>query len=471
MSVAKQTAGTIAARLDRLPTSHWHRKILWILGLGVLCDTLDLYVAGALLAALVASGWSNAQLNGWFISATMAGAFIGSLLTGHIGDTFGRKKSLLINLLIFGLASIASAFVTNMMQLIVLRGIVGVGLGAQLPATYGSMAEYFPVKSRGHYSGLVALIANVAPPICTVLGLLIIPTLGWRVLIGAIGVFAIAIWIVQIRYMDESPRWLASKGLFDEADAIVAKVEREVERAEGTPLIAIEQAAEPEAPQNAGFALLLQGAWLRRTIALTAGLVGMNVAIYTIVNWVPTIFVNSGLTIATSLGMTTVMLLGAPCGVWVCAKFADRVPRKPTMVALLVAISALSYLYSLQRNGAIIMAFGFVLITVLYAYSVLVCAVYVGEVFPTELRLRGVGLSNAFGRIAAVVTPPMIAWILTKYGVTAVFSFVSAVLILSAVLVATYGIETGNRSLEDINSGCGLDDDGRAFNVPVCGQR
>jgi putative MFS transporter len=454
-SESKQTIRTITARLDRLPTDKWHIKILWILGLGVLCDTLDMYMGGAILAALVASDWSNNTLNGWFISATMLGAFIGSLTTGYIGDKFGRKKCLLINLLIFGLASIAAAFSTNMMQLIVLRGIIGIGLGAQLPATYGSMAEYFPPKCRGRYSGFVGLIANFAPPLCTVLALVIIPHFGWRVLLGGVGAIGLIIWVVQVKFMPESPRWLASKGLIDKADEILTKVEKDIEARRGIKLSKIDQTelGVEDVPKtvNLGYLDLFKGQLLHRTIAITSGLVGMNVAIYTMVNWIPTIFVNNGLSVTKSLGMTTVMLIGAPFGVFLCSMFADKVPRKKTMVVLLFAVGIIGYIYSLQRSQALIMIIGFILMTVLYFYSVLVCAVYVGEVFPTEARLRGVGFANAIGRVASFITPPIIAVILTKYGVVSVFVAIFALLAVVAVFIAIFGVETRNKSLEEIN--------------------
>ena len=65
---------------------------------------LDIYAGSSILAVLVADGWSNNTMNGWFISATMGGMFLGAMLAGYIGDKFGRRKSFLLNYLIFGLA-------------------------------------------------------------------------------------------------------------------------------------------------------------------------------------------------------------------------------------------------------------------------------------------------------------------------------------------------------------------------------
>ena len=210
-----KTVGTIAARMDRLPASKWHKKIIAILGAGVLCDTLDIYAGSSILAVLIADGWSNNVLNGAFISATSGGMLVGALLAGVVGDKFGRRKAFLFNFLIFGLASIFSAFVVNMTQLIVLRGIMGFGLGAQQAAATGTLPEFFQPQYRGRYSGLVGFIGNVAPPIAMLFSLLIIPIFGWRVLFAGIGICALLVWVAVFRYMPESPRWCASQGLID----------------------------------------------------------------------------------------------------------------------------------------------------------------------------------------------------------------------------------------------------------------
>ncbi|MDR3588698.1 MAG: MFS transporter [Negativicutes bacterium] len=449
--MSTQSIGTIAARLDRLPASRWHNKILWLLGLGILADCLDLYLGGSVLAALVASGWSNNELNGYFISGTMAGFLVGALIAGSVGDKLGRKKALTYNLIFFGTSSIAAAFATDMWTLIWLRSIMGMGLGAQFVATYGTFGEFLPPLSRGKYASLVALIGNVGPPVATVIAMLVLPLFGWRPLFFGVGVFAFVVLILQNLYLVESPRWLACKGLIDQADKIVTQAEKEIEAQRGIKLPPVEITGPPEECVNLPYMAIFKGQLLYRTIALTAGLCGVNVAIYTMVNWIPTIFVQAGLTVTKSLAMTTVILLGAPFGMWVCSLVVDNVPRKGAMVFILLAMSVVGYIYALQRAEFLIMSVGFVLITLLYFYVSLVCSVYAGEIFPTEARLRGVGFANGVSRLSAVVTPPVIALILTHYGPVAVFLTVSAILVLIAGVIAVFGVETRHKTLEEIN--------------------
>jgi len=169
-----------AARLDRLPISKFHGKILWLIGLGMFFDTFDIYLAGAVLGALVKSGWSNVNLNATFISATFLGLVLGSWMSGFVGDHFGRKFSYQFNLLIYGLGSLACAFAPNMTFLIIMRGITGVGLGAEVVTGYATLSEFVPPSNRGKWQAYLALITNSGLAGAGVLGYLIIPNLGWR---------------------------------------------------------------------------------------------------------------------------------------------------------------------------------------------------------------------------------------------------------------------------------------------------
>lgn len=449
--MAMQTLGTIAARMDRLPASKWHKRIIAILGAGVLCDTLDIYAGSSILAVLIADGWSNNALNGAFISATSGGMLIGALLAGIVGDRFGRRKAFLFNFLIFGLASIFSAFVVNMTQLIILRGIMGFGLGAQQAAATGTLPEFFQPQHRGRYSGIVGFIGNVAPPIAMLFSLLIIPVFGWRVLFAGIGVCALLVWFAVFKYMPESPRWCASQGLIDKADKLVTKIEQEVEREKNIKLEPVVSEIIEEKPRKVPYAYIFSKKIIRRTITLSAALIGMNVAIYTIVNWIPTIFVSEGISITKSFAMSVVIMVGAPVGALLVPIFADKLPRRKTLSAMAFAIGVLGYVYSLQRIDFMIMSVGFLMIVLLYFYSVTTMFVYSGEIFPTEARLRGVGFSSGLGRFVSVFTPILIAWLLTEVGATAVFLFIFAMMTLIAIIIAIFGVETRNKSLEAIN--------------------
>ena len=140
------------ARLDRLPISKFHRRILTLISIGMFFDGYDVYVAASVLGATLHSGFSTLAQNAQFVSVTFMGMMLGSFLTGFLGDRFGRRFTYQANLIIFGLASIASAFAPNMPTLILLRGVMGIGLGAELVAEQVAHA----LDARGNHRGVDA---------------------------------------------------------------------------------------------------------------------------------------------------------------------------------------------------------------------------------------------------------------------------------------------------------------------------
>src|SRR5689334_10381515 len=152
------------ARLDRLPVSSFHYRIFWLVGAGMFFDGYDLYVAGSVLAATISTKFSTLPQNLQFISLTFVGMTIGALITGFLGDWLGRRFTYQINLLIFGLASLAAAFAQDMEQLIICRFVQGLGLGAEIVVGYSTLTEFVPPGSRGRWLSFMALLVVAGFP-------------------------------------------------------------------------------------------------------------------------------------------------------------------------------------------------------------------------------------------------------------------------------------------------------------------
>ena len=166
------------ARLDRLPISSFHYRIFWLVGAGMFFDGYDLYVAGGVLFGddadqILDAGRKISQ----FVSLTFLGMTIGSLITGFVGDKFGRRFTYQVNLLIFGLASLAAAFAQDMTQLIVCRFIQGLGLGAEIVVGYSTLTEFVPPATRGRWLAFMAFLTVCGFPVTAILSRLIIPNM------------------------------------------------------------------------------------------------------------------------------------------------------------------------------------------------------------------------------------------------------------------------------------------------------
>jgi putative MFS transporter len=137
---------SIGYRLDRLPLSRFHWRLLGLVAAGMFFDSFDIYIAGAVLAALIHSGESTLQLNAGFVSATFIGMMAGAWLSGLLGDRFGRRFSYQFNLGVYGFASIAAALSPNIYWLIFFRLVMGLGMGPEIVVGYGTLSEFIPAS-------------------------------------------------------------------------------------------------------------------------------------------------------------------------------------------------------------------------------------------------------------------------------------------------------------------------------------
>ncbi len=147
------TSVNAGSRLDRLPIGPFHRRIMFLIGIGMFFDGFDIYLAGTVLGVTLKTGFSTLPQNAMFISATFVGMMLGSFATGFLGDRYGRRFTYQFNLLVFGLASLAAAFAPNMAILIACRFVMGFGLGAENVVGYSTMTEFVPAKTRGKWLG------------------------------------------------------------------------------------------------------------------------------------------------------------------------------------------------------------------------------------------------------------------------------------------------------------------------------
>jgi putative MFS transporter len=437
------------ARLDRLPMSAFHRRIMWLIGIGMFFDGFDIYVASTVLGATLHSKFSTLPQNALFVSMTFLGMTIGSFATGFLGDRFGRRFTYQANLMIFGLASLASAFSPNMAFLIACRFVMGIGLGAENVVGYSTLTEFVPPKARGRQQGIMAVFVVTGLPVSALAGFALVPLFGWRVMFILGGLGSIAVWYAR-KKLPESPRWLAATGRDQEAETLLQTIETEV-TAEKGPLPAPSSA--PTRTFSRAFGSMFSPELLPRLLVGCLLLIVINTLIYGFITWLPTFFVKQGMTITKSLGFTLVMALGAPIGSGIGALTADHWGRKNTIIAASALAIVFGAVYPFVAQPALVMLMGFLLTVPIYVLVALLFGIYVPELFPTEIRLRASGLCNTFGRAATIATPYVVVALFSNYGVTGVLALMISLLLLQIVAVAAWGIEPKGRGLEDVAAG------------------
>ncbi len=343
------------ARLDRLPISSFHRRIMWLIGIGMFFDGFDIYVAATVLGATLHSGFSTMHQNAEFISVTFVGMMLGAFLTGFLGDRYGRRFTYQANLAIFGIASIAAAFAPSMRVLILLRFVMGVGLGAENVVGYATMTEFVPPQTRGKWLGWISVFVVSGSPVTALLGTLIIPRFGWRAMFALGGLGAMVVWYLR-KALPESPRWLESVGRTEEADAILCAAEREASR---DHTLLPPPAPSPPFVHTRGLGSLLGPVLLPRMIVGAITLIVVNTLVFGFVTWLPTFFVREGFSIASSLGYSLVISLGAPLGSALGALTADSWGRKPSIVGASLLTIVIGSIYAFTKHPAVLQMVGF----------------------------------------------------------------------------------------------------------------
>ena len=444
-----QTANA-GGRLDRLPVARFHYRMLGLIGGGMFLDAFDIYLQAGVLAALLAAGWSTPALNANFVSVTFAGMVIGAWFAGVAGDRYGRRFSYQFNLLVFGLASLAGAAAPSMGWLIGARFCMGIGMGAEIVVGYVAITELLPPASRGRWASALAVITNSSLFASALVARAVIPNFGWRWMFILVGIGALFVWFLR-KNMPESPRWLETQGRIPEADAVLQQIETEVQRTTGRPLppaAIIDAGAQGKAPLR----VLFSPGIVSRTITGSVILIALNSALYGFLAFLPSFMVRQGVTIASSLNYATLMSLGGPVGALLGMALADRVGRKSCILVFSLASIICGITYPLLTDPVLVTLDGFAMVTSLYVLVAVAWSMYVPELFPTAIRMRGAGFCNTLGRGFTILAPQVGALLYNAFGLAGVVGYVVALLVLQVVVVMLLGIETRGRSLEALSS-------------------
>ncbi|HZL61353.1 MAG TPA: MFS transporter [Pseudolabrys sp.] len=441
------SAVNAGARLDRLPISSFHYRIFWLVGAGMFFDGYDLYVAGGVLASAIQTKFSTVPQNLQFLSLTFVGMTLGALITGFVGDKFGRRFTYQINLLIFGLASLAAAFAQDMGQLIICRFVQGLGLGAEIVVGYSTLTEFVPPKTRGRWLSFMAFLVVAGFPATALLSYLIIPSFGWRPMFIIAGIGSLIVWYLRKR-LPESPRWLESKGRTAEAEALMQSIEKESAGAGALPPPVI-PAAVPQLTASA----MLKPPILQRMIVGSWVLITINTLIFGFVIFLPQFFLRQGLTITASLAYTLVLSVASLLGCALGAFLSDFIGRRWSIIGASIVTIVSGYIYArfnAASDPATVLSVGFILIVAIYVQTAILFGVYTPELFPTEIRLRANGICNTFGRGATVISPFIVGALMASYQLPGVVWLMIGLVVIQIVAIYFWGVEPARRSLEGL---------------------
>jgi putative MFS transporter len=442
----------IADRIDRLPSTPMLKKILFLTGIGWMFDAMDQGMVAGVMAAIGADWGLTAGQIGMLGSSGMLGMILGAALSGMAADKWGRRTVIMSTLIIYGIASGLSGFAMNYPMLLVLRFCTGFGLGGELPAASTLISEYSPKKIRGRNVIILESFWAWGWILAALVAYLMIPVYGWRIAfwVGAVP----ALFAAYLRKtVPESPRYLETAGKSEKADRLVRAME---DQAGLTPYESKSDKSkqDKEMRKRVSLAELWSKKYIRSTVVLWIIWIGINFGYYGFVLWTPSLLMAQGFAMVKSFEFTLIMCLAQLPGYFSAAYLVEKIGRKKVLAIYFAGTAVAAWLFGHADSMTQILIYG----CLLYFFSLGAwgCVyAYTPEVYPTAARGSGCGWAAAFGRIGAFIAPLVVPMIYRTYGEKTgyvyIFTLLTAVFAIVAIVVAILGKETMGKSLEEIS--------------------
>jgi AAHS family 4-hydroxybenzoate transporter-like MFS transporter len=366
----------------------------------------------------------------WVITASTVGMCVGAMSLGTFGDRIGRKKTILLALALFGVFSLAGAFAQSLEQIVILRFLIGLGMGGATPALLALTAEYSPKSRRGTFMTLVLLGLPGGALLGGLMAAAWLPVMGWRGIFLAGGVLPLAMVLVCSKILSESPIFLAAKGT-SAADAQARQIMASISGSPVSPDAVL--ATNDKMQERSSVAALFSAKYRMVTIAVFATYLLNWIAWFLLLLWMPTALKMLGLA-GSQAAMGTVTVNGAfilfaiPLSI-----ILPKVnPRKLLLVMFAAGIVIALGLGLAGSNFALV----FVLIG-LAGFGIggqqLALNYLIANAYPTQLRATATGWGIGIGRLGSIVGSALGGLILTGLGVSGYFMALAVPLVLAGL--------------------------------------
>jgi MFS family permease len=460
----------VPARMDRLPWARFHWMVVIGLGTVWILDGLEVTIVGSIAARLTSESSGLALGESQVLTAGsiyVAGACLGALFFGQLTDRFGRKRLFLLTLLVYLIATVATAFAESALYFYACRFVTGAGIGGEYAAINSAIDELIPARVRGRVDLIIngsywlGAAAGAVAAIFLLDTSLFAADLGWRLAFGLGAVFALAILLVR-RHVPESPRWLFIHGREDEAERIVEQIEDEVRESTGAELEEPGDAITVRQRKTISFKTIASVAFKRypKRTALGFALFVGQAFIYNAVTFGLGTFLVSfyGISDAKVPFYIVLFAISNFLGPLLLGRLFDTVGRKPmiagTYIGSAVILAVLTFLFVGDTLGT--WGFMALLLATFFLASAGASAAYltVSEIFPMETRALAIAFFYAIGTAVGGITGPYLFGKMIESGeksqVAIAFYIGAAIMAIGGIVELFLGVRAEQESLEDI---------------------
>ncbi|MED3482072.1 MFS transporter [Bacillus toyonensis] len=389
------------------------RKLLGIAGLGWLFDAMDVGMLSFVMVALQKDWGLSTQEMGWIGSINSIGMAVGALLFGILSDKIGRKSVFIITLLLFSIGSGLTALTTTLAMFLVLRFLIGMGLGGELPVASTLVSESVEAHERGKIVVLLESFWAGGWLIAALISYFVIPKYGWEV---AMVLSAVpALYALYLRWnLPDSPRF--------------EKVGKR-----------------PSVIEN--IKSVWSGEYRKATIMLWILWFCVVFSYYGMFLWLPSVMVLKGFSLIKSFQYVLIMTLAQLPGYFTAAWFIERLGRKFVLVTYLIGTACSAYLFGVADSLTVLIVAGMLLSFFnLGAWGALYA--YTPEQYPTAIRGTGAGMAAAFGRIGGIIGPLLVGYLVAaQASLSLIFTIFCGSILIGALAVVILGQETKQREL------------------------
>jgi len=391
----------IVELIDRSALSSLQKRVLALcLGLAIL-DGVDAQLIGFVIPAM-SEDWRIEPASFGLALALSTGAMVvGSLVFGSLADRYGRRRIIIVCTVVFSVFTLATAFVTSMGALIVLRVIAGLGLGGVTPNLVAMVSEYSPARTRATMVTVTVAGMSLGGFVGGFCAAFLIPRFGWQSLFLLGGLLPLVLVAVSIRWLPESVKFLVARGQTEKAADIMGQIAPD----EKVPATA-RFAQEPATASKSSVGALFQGGRGVDTVLLWGVFVINFLVIYFLLSWMPTLFGEGGQSASTALLAASLFNLGGMTGALTFGRITDRIGNGFVVVMAGYTLGAVC-------TGLVAMLLGsgwLLLVTVFFVgfgmsgSSAGIIAI-AATVYPVSVRATGVGWAMGIGRIGSIAGP------------------------------------------------------------------
>ncbi|MCO4857815.1 MFS transporter [Herbaspirillum sp. WGmk3] len=467
-------SATIPARLDRLPWSRWHWRVVIALGVAWVLDGLEVTLVGSLGSVLERSDTLalDAAQVGWTGSLYIAGTVLGALVFGRLTDRLGRKRLFMLTLMLYMAATLATAFAQDFLFLALCRFVTGLGIGGEYAAINSAIDELVPARVRGRVNLIINASFWIGAALGAGLSLVILDpqvmgaALGWRAcfLLGA--VLAVAVLLVR-RHVPESPRWLLMHGRHAEAEDVVRRIEAEVEQQHG-PLPAVEHAASASTQSGTAGSGMLPWREIAHVLLHRYRQRSVMVALMMVAQ----AFVYNAIFFTYSLVLTRFFqvpdhrvalyifpfALGNVLGPLLLGHLFDSIGRRRMIAATYLLSGAGLAATAWAFNAGMLDARSLALCwsAVFFVASAAASSAYLtaSEVFPLRMRAMAISIFYAIGTgVGGFVAPVLLGWLIAsgdRHAVAAGYALGACLALLAGVCALRFAVDAERRTLEEV---------------------